>query len=129
MTSAEFASDQQEKNNHMWKEVTEISQVDSVPINWDFEEMLISAERYACGRKSGVVQSTCWYIATLLPKLSNRTLAIMCNDFEQKRKESNAVGHSLWGMEQDEDLWYGLWNIIIAEQEHRKKEETKDGEG
>lgn len=48
----------------------------------DYEHMLISALRYALGRKTYIVEKTVNYIIKELPKLSNRCKKIMILDIE-----------------------------------------------
>ena len=48
----------------------------------DYEHMLISALRYALGRKTHIVKTTVDYIIKELPRLSDRCKGIMINDIE-----------------------------------------------
>lgn len=48
----------------------------------DYEHMLISAVRYALGRRTYVVDITVNYIISELPKLSERCKQIMIHDIE-----------------------------------------------
>ena len=57
----------------------------SVPIDESFESMMISALRYALGRKSYIVSMTLDYLTLLLPSLSTKTLAVMERDIEEQR--------------------------------------------
>lgn len=49
----------------------------------DYEHMLISALRYALGRRTYVVEITVDYIIKELPKLSERCKNIMIEDIER----------------------------------------------
>ena len=51
----------------------------------DYEHMLISALRYALGRRTYIVELTCEYIENELPKLSDQCKAIMIEDIERHR--------------------------------------------
>ena len=52
-----------------------------VPLDKDFESMLISAVRYAFGRRTYIVDSTTSYVGFLLPKLSDWCLSILNRDY------------------------------------------------
>lgn len=52
------------------------------PIDEGFEEMLICAERYACGRRSYIVNSVVSYIQPKLSLLSDKTLAVFNHDMQ-----------------------------------------------
>lgn len=49
----------------------------------DYEHILISALRYALGRKSYIVDTTIDYIASQLPKLSDDCIEIMLKDIDK----------------------------------------------
>lgn len=51
-----------------------------VPINKDFETILICAVRYALGRQSYMPSLVIGYITPLLPQLSDWALAVMEDD-------------------------------------------------
>lgn len=57
----------------------------AVPIDDNFESMMISALRYALGRKSYIVSMTLDYLTLLLPSLSTKTLVVMERDIEEQR--------------------------------------------
>ena len=48
----------------------------------DYEHMLISAVRYALGRRTYVVEITTDYVARQLPKLSDKCIKIMIDDIK-----------------------------------------------
>ena len=54
----------------------------SLPIDKDLEHMLISAARYACGRRTYIVSVTVDYIMPILPELSDWCLSIMRKDLD-----------------------------------------------
>lgn len=70
--------------------VTEILEIDSdnikthVKINERFEQMIISAERYAFGRRSYIVGYTIDYILSLLPSLSDWCINILYSDIKSQ---------------------------------------------
>ena len=57
----------------------------AVPIDENFESMMISALRYALGRQSYIVSMTLDYLTLLLPSLSTKTLVVMERDIEEQR--------------------------------------------
>ena len=63
----------------------------------NLEEMLISAERYACGRKTYIVHDTVTYILGLLPFLSDWCIGVMLEDMRGK-----------FTMYERSDGWFGL---------------------
>lgn len=48
----------------------------------DFEHMLISAVRYAIGRRTYIVEITCNYVAKQIPNLSENCKKVMIHDIE-----------------------------------------------
>lgn len=48
----------------------------------DYEHMLISALRYALGRRTYIVSLTTDYIARQIPKLSGRCIDVMIHDIK-----------------------------------------------
>lgn len=65
----------------------------------DYEHMLISALRYALGRRTYIVELTVNYIIAELPKLSNFCKKIMIDDIE---------GAFTYGDECDRQDWMRL---------------------
>lgn len=51
-----------------------------VKVSREFENALISAERYANGRKTYIVKETAEYIKSVVPKLSDDTLVVIRRD-------------------------------------------------
>ncbi len=84
-------------------------------LDGDFEQILISAERYALGRRSGIVILTIRYIGALLPGLTDCTLAVILKDIDEQER----MGMS-FGMDFDEKAWKQLREEIKKEQEKRK---------
>ena len=55
-----------------------------IPFDKSFEQMLISAERYAFGRRTYIVSDTVNYILSLLPFLSDWCVTILFNDIDRE---------------------------------------------
>ena len=53
-----------------------------VRLDKDLEQMLIGAERYACGRRTYIVADTVNYLIAMMPYLSDWCLGVMRNDLE-----------------------------------------------
>lgn len=87
-----------------------------IPLDSDFEQILISAERYALGRRSGIVSLTVRYISNLIPLLTDSTLAILLRDMNEQKR----LGKS-FGMDFDEAEWINLMHQIEKELGDRKK--------
>lgn len=91
----------------------------------NLEQMLISAERYACGRMSYIVGTTVDYILSLLPHLSDWCIGVMQNDmkseFEMYEHAPNAKN---LGMSCDYVKWLKFKDALDAEMERRKHDDT-----
>ena len=94
----------------------------NIPLDKDFEQMLVSAERYACGRMTYIVSDTIRYIDALLPHLSDWCLCVMMRDIAEERKLCNSNGAKM-GMECDHREWLRLEQSIVAELERRNNED------
>ena len=79
--------------------------LNAIAIDSNLEEILISAERYACGRRTYVVQDTVSYILGLLPFLSDWCLGVMQEDMRGK-----------FVMYERSDGWFGLGDPCDIEQ-------------
>lgn len=106
-----------ERERIRWKMKGIAIDENTIPLDDTFEQILISAERYALGRMSYVVQMTTEYITALLPRLDDDTLFIMLRDIEDA--ERDRFGNGL-GMEMDSREWHKLAQAIEDEQEVRK---------
>lgn len=62
----------------------------------DYEYMLISALRYALGRRTYIVGMTAEYIENELPKLSDQCKAIMIEDIERQEQLGNECDREDW---------------------------------
>lgn len=91
-----------------------------VPLDRNLEQMLISAERYACGRMSYIVATTVDYILSLLPYLSDWCIGVMQNDmkseFEMYERAPNIKN---LGMDCDYRQWVRFKEALNAEMEGR----------
>lgn len=68
------------------------------------EMMLISAVRYALGRRSYIVPETCSFVASVKDKLSQHCIDIIIRDIGEGFEMYHRSGH-LMGMECDEADW------------------------
>lgn len=71
----------------------------------DYEQMIVSAERYALGRMTYIVEVTVNYI---LEEIENNNLSKEC--LEIIRKDINSA--KSYGMECDQKLWFKLLDKI-----------------
>ena len=82
----------------------------SVKIDNDFEQMVISAERYACGRQTYIVSVVSLYILSLVPNLSTKTLRILKMDLDG-RKDADRMGDRTI----DKPMWISLLRKVEEE--------------
>ncbi len=94
---------------------TGVGEDEHVPIDDEFEQILISAERYALGRRTGIVSLTIRYILLLLSRLTDGTLTTILRDMDEQER----LGKS-FGMDFDEAEWKRLRKAIKKEMENRK---------
>lgn len=80
--------------------------------------MLISAERYACGRRSYIVDDTVHYIRGLIPFLSDWCLTVMRQDLRSEFDRCQRMQTKL-GMAMDHKKWIDFLNAIEAEIKRR----------
>ena len=100
---------------------TALGKLKYVPLDRDFEQMLISAERYACGRMSYIVGTTVDYILSLLPHLSDWCISVMQNDMKSEfEMYERAPDLKNLGMDCDYRQWVRFREAIDAEMERRK---------
>lgn len=94
-----------------------MEQVAQVPIDNEFQAILISALRYALGRRSYLPPDTIAYIRHLLPVLHDNTLIIMESDLlmEFKRVARMAINDYPYIKE-----WETLYKDIKTERTKRK---------
>jgi hypothetical protein len=92
-----------------------------VPLDSAFEEMLIGAERYACGRRTYIVSDAVSYITSLLPHLSENTLRVFRNDMaDMYGMEERSGNHEIWGDSCDKTEWDKFTSAVIAEIQKRE---------
>ena len=81
----------------------------TVEIDAAFEQMLVSAARYACGKRTYIVSDTVEYIIRLLPKLTERTIGVLLRDFEDNfRMEGHCPSTKVFGDDCDRKYWVKL---------------------
>lgn len=91
----------------------------------DFENMLISAERYACGRRTYIVKATVDYIMRFVEDISTNTLLVMLGDFVQKHRdemrgfEQGITEWKPWGDDCDKKEWLRLEIALMNERDKR----------
>lgn len=94
---------------------------DYIEFDSAFEEMLIGAERYACGRRTYIVYDTVSYITPLLPHLSDNTLRVFRNDMaDMYGMEERSGRNEIWGDPCDKAEWDKFTSAVIAEMQKRE---------
>lgn len=91
-----------------------------VPITNKFEQMLISAERYACGRRTYIVKETVDYILSLLPHLSDWCITVMQNDMKSEFDMAERMQRKI-GMSCDHEQWVKFRDALDKERKQRVK--------
>lgn len=87
----------------------------------DLESMLISAERYAVGRRTYIVSMTVDYLICLLPKLSDWCVDILLRDMNDQRGMVDRSGNfELWGDDCDRRDWERFITALEKEMGKRK---------
>lgn len=84
----------------------------TLPINDDFESILICAIRYAIGRRTYMPYIVCNFIQPLVPLLSNKALHVMSRDITER-------GDDLGDPNIDAPHWINLKNAVSKEMERR----------
>ena len=74
----------------------------------DISAMILSAERYALGRETYIVEWTCSFIAKNLHLITEGNKKVMIRDIEQQKEYG-------YGMECDEQQWLKLLEILKGE--------------
>ena len=85
-----------------------------VEISDDFETILICAERYACGRRTYMPSLVIDYITPLLPRLSDRALAVFERDIAGADKFGGYGDEKI-----DKPCWMKFLNDVRAERSKR----------
>lgn len=90
-----------------------------------FEQMMISAERYAFGRRTYMVSTTVNYLIGLLPRLSDWCLCILRNDMKSNAEMAERTGDTrIYGDSCD----YNDWQRFTAELHKEIDRRLADGE-
>lgn len=91
-----------------------MNKIKTVEMDKNFQEILVSAVRYALGRMTYIVGLTVDYISPLIKSLDMKYINIMIDDI---------TGHSDlgYGMDMDEEEWGRLLSRLRAERERRLK--------
>ena len=84
-----------------------------VKVDTAFESMLISAERYSCGRRTYIVGSTSQYIRSLKGQLSDWCIKVILQDLADSFARGNV------GDEMDMREWAKVVDELTKEQEKR----------
>ena len=92
----------------------------TIPLSTHMEQMLISAVRYALGRRTYIVDVTTSYVGHLLPKLSDWTLGIMLRDLEDEyAMAARVTSYSVLGDPCDVADWDKFKAAVKAETDRR----------
>ena len=87
-----------------------------IELSQNLEEMLISAERYALGRRTYIVSETVNYLIPLISNLSEWCLQTIISDLENQIK----YGTGSFGDACDYQDWARLWAKIGEELKERE---------
>ena len=85
----------------------------AIPIDRNFEDVLISAVRYALGRQTYMTSVTSEYVSGVLPYLSDRAIYTILRDIEKADDLGNPII--------DVSNWIGLAGCIRDESERRSR--------
>lgn len=100
---------------------------DTLPLDLNLESMLISAERYAFGRRTYIVSMAVGYLIPLLPRLSNWCIGVMYQDLSDEQARAIRIGKwDYWGDPCDRADWMKLLDALGKEKEWRAKHEDHD---
>lgn len=89
-----------------------MNKIKTVEMDENFQEILVSAVRYALGRMTYIVGLTVDYIMPMIRNLDLKYINIMINDIDGQRE---------YGMDMDKDEWMKLLGRLRAERERRFK--------
>lgn len=85
-----------------------MNKIKTVEMDENFQEILISAVRYALGRMTYIVSLTVDYITPMIRNLDLKYINIMIDDIDRQRE---------YGMDMDKDEWMKLLGRLRAERE------------
>lgn len=89
-----------------------MNKIKTVEMDENFQEILVSAVRYALGRMTYIVGLTVDYIMPMIRNLDLKYINIMIDDIDRQRE---------YGMDMDKDEWMKLLGQLRAERERRFK--------
>ena len=88
----------------------------TIPLNDDTEHMLISAVRYAIGRRTYVVGDTVEYMLPLLPDVSRHMLFVLYEDLKSAFAMYDRLGNTAGlGDQCDIEEWKRLRSAVMNE--------------
>lgn len=97
--------------NETYDEVGD-DETEYLPLNDDLNQMLMSAVRYALGRRTYIVSATCDYVSALIPKLSDQAICVMERDIREQDNWTRQLGDGTvidgYGDEVDRKDWMVL---------------------
>ncbi len=89
-----------------------MNKIKAVEMDENFQEILVSAVRYALGRMTYIVCLTVDYIMPMIRNLDLKYINIMIDDIDRQRE---------YGMDMDKDEWMKLLGRLREEKERRFK--------
>ncbi len=92
-----------------------MNKIKTVEMDENFQEMLVSAVRYALGRMTYIVGLTVDYIMPMIQNLDLKYINIMIDDIDRQREYG-------YGMEMDRKDWVRLLAGLKAEHDRRLKD-------
>lgn len=96
----------------------------TVPLDEPFEQMMISAERYAFGRRTYIVSKTVGYITPLIHELSDWCLGVLKDDLQSEIDLAERLGnYSNFGHDCDRQNWLAMHKKVCEEIERKKENE------
>lgn len=91
-----------------------------LPLDYNLEEMLVCAERYALGRRTYVAGDTARYLMWLMADLSHQTLIVLLRDLsEALATERRCPDYKAFGDNCDRVEWMRLARAIGEELKKR----------
>ena len=98
--------------------------MEKVNIDLNLEQMLVSAVRYAIGRRTYIVQATVDYVIWILPKLSLWCINVMKESVAEAVELAERLNKpEMLGAEIDRKQWVRIMTALDAELEGRKNHE------
>lgn len=92
----------------------------TVPHTETFEQMMISAERYAFGRRTHIVSTTVDYLIPMFPRLSDWCLSVLRNDMKSNADMAQRTGNTaIYGDSCDYNNWMRFTAALNKEIDRR----------